>query len=85
MKSVKIHCKADRILLGHSDPFIHSMLDSSVKILGPAHRYDYHDFKTVMWIDKWYGSRASDVALLHILLDFHILDDKFILKLIKGN
>ncbi len=75
--------KADLYLLGYSNPAIHSILDASVKIFGPAHRFDNHDYRTIKLIDSMYGKRDGNIALMHILLDLHIIDDKLIMKTIK--
>lgn len=83
MKNIKDHVKADLLLLGYSNPTIHSILDASVKIFGPSHRFDNHDYRTVKLIDSLYGIKSGDIALLHIFLDLHILDDELISKIIK--
>lgn len=83
MKNVKEHCKADLFLLGFTMPFIHSSIDSAVHYLGPAHRYDNHDFRTVLLYKSLLGDDAANIALLHILLDFHLLDDDFVKSMIK--
>lgn len=83
MKNIREHVKADLFLLGYSNPAIHSILDASVKIFGPAHRFDNHDYRTIKLIDSIYGKRDGNIALMHILLDLHILDDKLVMKTIK--
>lgn len=83
MKNIKQHIEADLYLLGYSNPTIHSILDSNVKYFGPAHRFDNHDFRTVKAIDYFYGDKAGDIALLHIILDLHIINDKLVMKIIK--
>jgi len=83
LKNIKQHIDADLYLLGYTNPAIHSILDSNVKYFGPAHRFDNHDYRTVKAIDYFYGSRAGDIALLHILLDLHILNDKLVMKILK--
>ena len=83
MKNIRLHVKADQLLLGYTNPAIHSILDANVKIFGPAHRFDNHDYRTIKLIDSLYGMKSGNIALLHILLDLHILPDKYILKLIS--
>lgn len=83
MNKIDQHVKADILLLGYTNPAVHSFLDASSKYLGPAHRLDNHDFRAVQLWEKFYGEKEANIALLHLLLDFHILDDKFILKKIK--
>ena len=84
MKNIREHVKADLYLLGYSNPAIHSILDASVKLFGPAHRFDNHDYRTIKLIDSIYGKKDGNIALLHILLDLHILNDKLVMKTIKG-
>jgi hypothetical protein len=74
---------ADLLLLGYTDPAIHTFLDAGVKYFGPAHRLDKHDYRTVKMLEENYGEKAGNIALLHLFLDFHILDDELILKIIK--
>ena len=83
MESNKLHCKADLYLLGYTDPAVHSLLDADSKIFGPAHRYTHHDYRTVMLIDRMWGKKYGDLALLHILLDLHILNDNLVKDIIK--
>lgn len=83
MRDNKKHCDADTYLLGYTDPAVHSLLDADVKFFGPAHRYSHHDYGTVMLIDRMWGKRFGDLALLHILLDLHILNDELVMKTIK--
>ena len=83
MRSNKLHTKADIILLGYTNPAVHSFLDASVKTLGPSHRRDNHDYRAVQLFEAYYGKKESNIALLHILLDDHILDDKLVMKIIK--
>jgi len=83
LRNIREHVKADLYLLGYTSPAIHSILDASVKIFGPAHRFDNHDYRTVKLIDSIYSKRDGDIALLHILLDLHILNDKLVMKTIK--
>ena len=84
MRNIREHTKADQLLLGYSNPVIHSILDSNSKIFGPAHRFDNHDYRTVKLIDSIHGRKDGNIALLHILLDLHIINDNLVLKIIKG-
>jgi hypothetical protein len=83
MKTIKDHMKADILLLGYTDPQVHSFLDAGVKYFGPAHRLDKHDVQTVKAINNLWGEKAGNIALLHIFLDLHILDDKLIIQIIN--
>ena len=83
LRNIREHVRADEYLLGYSNPAIHSMLDINSKIFGPAHRFDNHNYKTVMLVDSLFGKTDGDIALLHILLDLHIINDKIVSKIIK--
>ena len=82
MKNINQHVKTDLLLLGYTNPAIHSFLDMNAKIFGPAHRFDNHHYRTVKLIDSFYGNKDGNIALLHILLDLHILNDKIIKNLL---
>jgi len=54
--------------------WLHRLMNSPSKFLGPRHRKYYHDMEFVNYIHTNYGFRAALAAYWHIQLDyfFHI-------------
>lgn len=77
------HCKIDELLLGKTLPVVHSIMDESAKYLGSQHRFLKHDFQHVQAMEHFFGKDGGRIALLHILIDEHIIDDEFLLSLLK--
>lgn len=77
---MKEHLKADELLLGYSIPLIHKLIDDieALKEYGAKHRIMKHNEKTLLYINEVYGKKAFNTALLHILIDNHIINQDVI-------
>jgi hypothetical protein len=79
---VKRHEVVDRIVFGQSYPHIHRMLDQAVKHMGAGHRMINHSYNTILdFMELLYGIQGRRVALLHLLIDARIINNKQISKL----
>jgi hypothetical protein len=72
-RSRKEHQEISRLLLGYSDPRVHSLMDWHVRFLGPGHRIAGHSLQMLDAIELLLGSNARREALLHLLVDAHIV------------
>ena len=72
-RSRKEHQEISRLLLGYSDPRVHSLMDWHVRFLGPGHRIAGHSLQMLDAIEMLLGPDARREALLHLLVDARIV------------
>jgi len=67
------HLRASKVLLGHSDPLVHSLMDRSVRMLGYKYRYINHNMEYIHHIGELLGREAELEAFLHFLMDMELV------------
>jgi len=67
------HLRASKVLLGHSDPLIHNLMDRSVRMLGYKYRYINHNMEYIHRIGELLGREAELEAFLHFLMDIELV------------
>jgi len=67
------HLRASKVLLGHSDPLVHNLMDRSVRMLGYKYRYINHNMEYIYHIGKLLGKEAELEAFLHLLMDMELV------------
>src|SRR5215472_669728 len=72
-RSRKEHQEISRLLLGYSDPRVHSLMDWHVRFLGAGHRIAGHSLQMLDAIELLLGAEARREALLHLLVDARIV------------
>lgn len=72
-RSRKEHQEISRLLLGYTDPRVHSLMDWHVRWLGAGHRIAGHSLQMLDAIELLLGPEARREALLHLLVDAHIV------------
>ena len=90
MKTRKEHVKADLFLLGYSVPWVHEFIDSPVSWMGAGHRSNRHNIAAIEYVGEISAiageenrQKAKTVALLHLLIDCHVVPGKLINEFIK--
>lgn len=82
MRTRKEHVKADLLLLGYTISDVHEYMDYAVKWMGAGHRSVGHSYDAIRAAGMLFGKRGKTIALLHLLIDNHIVDGKLIKKYI---
>lgn len=77
------HERVDKILFGETIPEVHRMLDKDRDNLGGYHRVLTHSLETLEKIYKKFGTFGYILGLVHIGLDYHLLDESLFLKQVK--
>src|SRR5215472_15031918 len=72
-RSRREHQEISRLLLGYSDPRVHSLMDWHVRFLGSGHRIAGHSLQMLDAIELLLGPAARREGLLHLLVDAHIV------------
>lgn len=74
------HVQICELLLGYSIPEVDALLDDleALKAYGPSHRIFRHGSKDLELIKELLGSECYRVALLHILADHHLIDERIL-------
>ena len=69
---------ADRFVLGYTNPSIHIIMDEAVKWMGAGHRSINHSSKTIAFIKNLFSRKEQNIAILHLLIDNHIINKKYL-------
>jgi len=69
LASRREHLRASKVLLGYSDPLVHSLMDREVRMLGYKYRYVSHNMEYIHNIGELLGKGAELQAFLHLLID----------------
>jgi len=71
MPSAKLHKRVSMRCLGKYSPELHFFIDrASQGILKSSHRFLFHDWETLEYLEGKLGIESRNEALLHIILDF---------------
>jgi len=71
--SKREHLRASEVLLGYSDPLVHSLMDQEVRMLGYKYRYIRHNMEYIHKIGELLGKEAELQAFLHLLMDMGLV------------
>jgi len=71
--SKREHLRASKVLLGYSDPLVHSLMDREVMMLGYKYRYIRHNMEYIHQIGELLGEQAELQAFLHLLMDIGLI------------
>jgi len=71
--SKREHLRASKVLLGYSDPLVHSLMDREVRMLGYKYRYVRHNMEYIHQIGELLGEQAELQAFLHLLMDIGLI------------
>jgi len=73
LASKREHLRASKVLLGDSDPLVHSLMDREVRMLGYKYRYISHNMEYIHNIGELLGKEAELQAFLHLLIDIGLV------------
>ncbi len=77
------HEQVDRVLFGQTIPEVHRMLDRDRDNLGGHHRVLTHSLATLEKIYRKFGIFGYILGLVHIGLDYRLLDESLFLRQVK--
>lgn len=72
-RSRREHQEISRLLLGYSDARVHTLMDWHVRFMGAGHRIAGHSIQMLDAIEMLLGAEARREALLHLLVDMHVV------------
>jgi len=83
MNSIRKHIAVDKTLFGKTIPEVHKTLDKDEDRLGGHHRVLTHSLDTLERISQRYGAFGYLLALIHLGLDYGLLDKSLFFEQIE--